>query len=79
MTGMLRSSIIPNEQRATLSALSRVPLNLFVTLALLTGVSEARSIVFGGCAIALVLSAIMTGLVIVRRAEEVTVGSSLRD
>jgi len=77
--GMLRSSIIANEQRATLSALSRVPLNIFVTLALLTGVSEARSLVFGGCASALVLSAVMVGLVIVRRAEDVPTGNSLRD
>lgn len=76
---MLRSSIISNEQRATLSSLSRVPLNIFVTVALMTGVSEARSLVFGGCAVALVFSALMTSLVIVRRAEEMPVANSLRD
>ena len=79
IAGMLRSSIIANEQRATLSALSRVPLNIFVTVALMTGVSEARALVFGGCAAALVLSAIMTALIIVRRVEETPVANSLRD
>ncbi|KAF8510416.1 hypothetical protein BU17DRAFT_55426 [Hysterangium stoloniferum] len=70
--GMLRSSIISDEHRATLSALSRVPLNVFVTVALLTGVSEARRLVFGGCAIVLFISAVTTALVIVRRAEMTT-------
>jgi len=67
---MLRSSIISDEHRATLSALSRVPLNIFVTVSLLAGVSDARSMVFGGCATALFISALMTTIVIVGRADE---------
>ncbi|KIJ53591.1 hypothetical protein M422DRAFT_73890 [Sphaerobolus stellatus SS14] len=79
--GMLRSSIISDEHRATLSALSRVPLNIFVTVSLLTGVSDARAMVFGGSAVALFVSALMTTIVIVRRTENLsrTSQSSLQD
>ncbi|KAH8113815.1 DUF791-domain-containing protein [Phellopilus nigrolimitatus] len=68
--GMLRGALVSNDHRATLSSLFRVPLNVFVVATLMTGVSSARLFVFAGCAFALAISAIMTGLVIVPRAEE---------
>ncbi|OBZ67712.1 Molybdate-anion transporter, partial [Grifola frondosa] len=40
--GMLRGTLISNEHRATLSSLFRVPLNVFVVVSLMTGVSSAR-------------------------------------
>ncbi|KDQ18716.1 hypothetical protein BOTBODRAFT_29092 [Botryobasidium botryosum FD-172 SS1] len=67
--GMLRGSMISNDHRATLSSLFRVPLNIFVVAALLTGVSSARN-VFAGCTLSLMFSSIMTAFVIVRRASE---------
>ncbi|KZT43532.1 DUF791-domain-containing protein [Sistotremastrum suecicum HHB10207 ss-3] len=66
--GMLRGALIPEDHRATLSSLFRVPLNVFVTVSLLTGVSSARKLVFTGCALVLSLSSLCTGLVVVRRA-----------
>ncbi|EJC97636.1 DUF791-domain-containing protein [Fomitiporia mediterranea MF3/22] len=71
--GMLRGSLISNDHRATLSSLFRVPLNVFVVTALMTGVSSARLYVFAGCAFVLATSAIMTGLVVVPRTENVPV------
>ncbi|KAI5118539.1 hypothetical protein M0805_008480 [Coniferiporia weirii] len=68
--GMLRGVLVANDHRATLSSLFRVPLNVFVVATLMTGVSSARLYVFAGCALALAFSAIMTGLIIVPRAEE---------
>jgi len=68
--GMLRGSLISNDHRATLSSLFRVPLNIFVVFSLMTGVSSARLYVFAGCAFALAISSIMTGWIIVPRAEE---------
>ncbi|ETW77822.1 MFS sugar transporter, partial [Heterobasidion irregulare TC 32-1] len=58
--GMLRGSLIANEHRATLSALFRVPLNIFVVASLLTGVSSARDFVLIACAVVLALSAVTT-------------------
>ncbi|TDL22756.1 DUF791-domain-containing protein [Rickenella mellea] len=75
--GMLRGTLISNDHRATLSSLFRVPLNVFVVVALMTGVSSARLYVFSACSVVLAISAIMTGLIVVRRAEEMA-GQTLR-
>ncbi|EFI26999.1 major facilitator superfamily transporter domain-containing protein 5 [Coprinopsis cinerea okayama7 len=40
--GMLRGSFISNDHRATVSSLFRIPLNIFVVVSLLSGVSSAR-------------------------------------
>ncbi|KAF8878168.1 hypothetical protein CPB84DRAFT_1794359 [Gymnopilus junonius] len=71
--GTLRGTLISNEHRATLSSLFRVPLNIFVVVSLLTGVSSARRAVLTASALMLGLSSLMTGAVIVDRAEEVGV------
>ncbi|KAJ7193544.1 hypothetical protein GGX14DRAFT_477960 [Mycena pura] len=67
--GMLRGTLIANDQRATLSALFRVPLNVFVVVSLLTGVSSARSAVLTACSLMLAFSSVMTGVFIVGRTE----------
>ncbi|KAH9996725.1 DUF791-domain-containing protein [Russula compacta] len=67
--GMLRGSLIANEHRATLSALFRVPLNVFVVVSLLTGVSSAREAVLTTCAIVLAISSLTTALVVIPRIE----------
>ncbi|KAJ7238813.1 hypothetical protein B0H12DRAFT_1326754 [Mycena haematopus] len=72
--GMLRGALIANENRATLSSLFRVPLNVFVVVSLLTGVASARGAVLTASALMLAFSSIMTGAVIVSRVEGV-VGS----
>ncbi|KAH8106346.1 hypothetical protein BXZ70DRAFT_1004605 [Cristinia sonorae] len=64
--GMLRGSLISNEHRATLSSLFRVPLNIFVVVSLLTGVSSARYTVLTASACMLGFSSLMTGFVVVR-------------
>lgn len=68
--GMLRGTLISNEHRATLSSLFRVPLNIFVVVSLLTGVSSARYAVLTASSIMLVFSSLMTGAVIVSRSDE---------
>ncbi|KLO09859.1 DUF791-domain-containing protein [Schizopora paradoxa] len=68
--GMLRGALIADDHRATLSSLFRVPLNVFVVFSLMNGVSSSRLYVVAGCAVALSLSAIMTGWVVVARTEE---------
>ncbi|RDX51725.1 DUF791-domain-containing protein [Lentinus brumalis] len=65
--GMLRGRLIEDEHRATLSSLFRVPLNVFVFVALLTGVSSARRVVLTGCAGLLLFSALVTAAVFLRR------------
>ncbi|KAI0078568.1 DUF791-domain-containing protein [Panus rudis PR-1116 ss-1] len=65
--GMLRGSLVSNEHRATLSSLFRVPLNIFVVVSLLTGVSSARYTVLTASACMLGFSSLMTGAVIVNR------------
>jgi len=78
--GTLRGTLISNEHRATLSSLSRVPLNIFVVVSLLTGVSSARQAVLTASAIMLAFSSLMTGLVIVNRSEaQSTSGIHIRD
>ncbi|KAI0786498.1 hypothetical protein C8Q75DRAFT_772009 [Abortiporus biennis] len=67
--GMLRGTLISNEHRATLSSLFRVPLNIFVVVSLLTGVSSARYTVLTVSACILSFSSLMTGAVIVGGAE----------
>ncbi|THH12278.1 hypothetical protein EW146_g7769 [Bondarzewia mesenterica] len=67
--GMLRGSLISNEHRATLSALFRVPLNIFVVVSLLTGLSSARNLVFTACALVLGVSALTTAAVVLPRVE----------
>ncbi|KAF8156026.1 hypothetical protein B0H34DRAFT_659078 [Crassisporium funariophilum] len=63
--GTLRGTLISNEHRATLSSLFRVPLNIFVVVSLLTGVSSARRTVLVACAMMLAFSSLMTAVVIV--------------
>lgn len=67
--GMLRGNLISNEHRATLSSLFRVPLNVFVVVSLLTGVSTARQLVLSASAAMLAFSAVMTGAVVLPRVE----------
>ncbi|TFY77336.1 hypothetical protein EWM64_g6675 [Hericium alpestre] len=67
--GMLRGSLVANEHRATVSALFRVPLNVFVVISLLTGVSSMRNLVLAACAIVLSISSITTAVVILPRIE----------
>ncbi|KAI6029875.1 hypothetical protein PISMIDRAFT_680734 [Pisolithus microcarpus 441] len=69
--GMLRGTLIANEHRATLSALFRVPLNVFVVVSLLTGVSSARHAVLLVSSLMLSFSAVMTALFLVGRTEDV--------
>ncbi|KAJ8694801.1 hypothetical protein PTI98_007449 [Pleurotus ostreatus] len=76
--GMLRGSLISNEHRATLSSLFRVPLNVFVVISLLTGVSSARYAVLSASAIMLAVSAVTTALVIVNRADGITADENPR-
>lgn len=61
-----------------LSALFRVPLNVFVVTSLLTGVGGARNHVLSACSAILGFSAVMTGLVIVRTASELPHSDNLR-
>ncbi|KAI3614122.1 major facilitator superfamily transporter domain-containing protein 5 [Moniliophthora roreri] len=72
--GMLRGTLISNEHRATLSALFRVPLNVFVVVSLLTGVSSARYAVLSATSLMLAVSSILTGVVIVGKADTVRDG-----
>ncbi|KAJ3513299.1 hypothetical protein NLJ89_g3030 [Agrocybe chaxingu] len=68
--GTLRGMLIANEHRATLSSLFRVPLNVFVVVSLLTGVSAARHTVLSVCAILLLCSSVVTASVIVEQTGE---------
>ena len=52
-----------------LSSLFRVPLNIFVVVSLLTGVSEARYTVLTASSLMLVLSSLMTAAFLVERIE----------
>nr|GAT52926.1 predicted protein [Mycena chlorophos] len=65
--GMLRSTLITNDQRATLSALFRVPLNVFVVVSLLTGIESAgtRGAVLSACSVMLGVASVLTGVFIV--------------
>ncbi|KAG7448548.1 DUF791-domain-containing protein [Guyanagaster necrorhizus] len=67
--GTLRGFLITNEHRATLSALFRIPLNMFVVVSLLTGVSSVRYAVLTASALMLAFSSIMTGAIIVKRSD----------
>jgi len=67
--GMLRGALVPNEVRATLSSLFRVPLNIFVTGALVTGISSARHLVFAGSTLLLATASIACAVVLIPRAE----------
>jgi len=58
-----------------LSSLFRVPLNIFVVVSLMTGVSSARRAVLTASAIMLVFSSLMTGIVIVDHSDEQSVSS----
>ncbi|KAG2156927.1 uncharacterized protein EDB93DRAFT_1221426 [Suillus bovinus] len=77
--GMLRGTLISNEHRATLSSLFRVPLNVFVVVSLMTGVSSARSAVLSASSLMLAFSALVTAFVVVARADDhVSTEASLR-
>ncbi|KAF9234451.1 hypothetical protein BU15DRAFT_89981 [Melanogaster broomeanus] len=69
--GTLKGTLISNEHRATLSALFRVPLNVFVVVSLMTGVSSARNAVLSASSLMLAFSALMTAFIVVVRADEV--------
>ncbi|KAG0699543.1 hypothetical protein DFH29DRAFT_936099 [Suillus ampliporus] len=65
--------------RATLSSLFRVPLNVFVVVSLMTGVSSARGAVLSASSLMLAFSALMTAFVVVTRADDhVSAEASLR-
>ncbi|OAX34510.1 DUF791-domain-containing protein [Rhizopogon vinicolor AM-OR11-026] len=68
--GMLRGTLISNEHRATLSSLFRVPLNVFVVVSLMTGVSSARNAVLSASSLMLAFSALITAFVVVARADD---------
>ena len=55
-----------------------MPQNVFVVVSLMTGVSSARLYVFAFCALMLSVSAIVTGLVVVKRTEDAPSDHSLR-
>ena len=55
-----------------------MPLNIFVVVSLLTGVGNARNLVLSACSGVLGFSAIMTGLVVVRRVSEISHSDNLR-
>jgi hypothetical protein len=62
-----------------LSSLFRVPLNVFVVVSLMTGVSSARSAVLSASSLMLAFSALMTAFVVVARADDhVSPEASLR-
>ncbi|KAI0320571.1 DUF791-domain-containing protein [Amylostereum chailletii] len=65
--GMLRGALIANEHRATMSALFRVPLNVFVVVSLLTGASAARELTLSICAVMLGISSITTAVALLPR------------
>ncbi|KZV67850.1 DUF791-domain-containing protein [Peniophora sp. CONT] len=67
--GVLRGNLISNEHRATLSALFRVPQNIFVVLALATGFSSAKDAVLFACALLLSFSALVSAIVMLPRVE----------
>ncbi|KAF7325803.1 hypothetical protein MKEN_00430900 [Mycena kentingensis (nom. inval.)] len=69
--GMLRGALISNDQRATLSALFRVPLNIFVVVSLLTGVGHAgaRGAVLSACSVMLAVASVLTGLFVVEKVD----------
>ncbi|KAG6329581.1 hypothetical protein ID866_9509 [Astraeus odoratus] len=69
--GMLRGTLIANEHRATLAALFRVPLNVFVVVSLLTGVSTARHAVLSASAVMLAVSALTTACFVGRTEDAV--------
>lgn len=52
-----------------LAALFRVPLNVFVVVALMTGVSSARNAVLSASSLMLTFSALMTAFVVVSRVD----------
>lgn len=52
-----------------LSSLFRVPLNVFVVVSLLTGLSSAREAVLSTCAVMLAISSLTTALVVIPRVE----------
>ena len=54
-----------------LSALFRVPLNLFVVISLLTGVSSARDAVLTTCAVVLAISSLTTAFVVIPRIDNI--------
>ncbi|KAI0353932.1 DUF791-domain-containing protein [Trametes cingulata] len=66
--GMLRGKLVPDEHRATLSSLFRVPLNAFVVVSLMTGVASARHFVLSACAVLLLGSALLSATVFLGRA-----------
>ncbi|KAI0331766.1 DUF791-domain-containing protein [Cubamyces sp. BRFM 1775] len=67
--GMLRGKLVPDEHRATLSSLFRVPLNVFVVVSLMAGVASARHFVLVVCAILLLLTALVTAASLLGRAK----------
>ena len=60
--------MVPEEVRATISSLFRVPMNLLVTLALVSGMEGRRTLIFTICCLSLVAGSLAVSLVIVKRA-----------
>jgi len=61
--GVLRGKLVPDEVRATLYSLFRLPLNAFVTISLLTGTghTDSRRAVWVGCSTALIGASLALG------------------
>jgi hypothetical protein len=75
--GMLRGALIPNDHRATLSSIFRIPLNVFVIVTLMSGVSSGpREYVLGICITLLAVAAFINGVIVVRRCGELSQGST---
>jgi hypothetical protein len=66
---ILSSGSAYSSRSTQLSSLFRVPLNIFVTAALVTGVSSARHLVFAGSTLLLATASIACAVVLVPRAE----------
>ena len=69
---ILSSGSVYSSRSTQLSSLFRVPLNIFVTGALVTGVSSARHLVFAGCTLLLAVASIACAVVLIPRAEKHT-------
>lgn len=66
---ILSSGSVYSSRSTQLSSLFRVPLNIFVTAALVTGVSSARHLVFAGSTLLLATASIACAVVLIPRAE----------
>ncbi|KAI0821865.1 hypothetical protein BC628DRAFT_782206 [Trametes gibbosa] len=73
--GMLRGKLVPDEHRATVSSLFRVPLNVFVVVSLMTGVASARHLVLFACSLLLLFTSLVTAVVFLIRLQRPALAS----